>query len=346
LTLASLELRASKVQAASTVLDRLISANADAAVPNAAGVLLARAGRYEEARTRFRQAIEIRSDAAEYWFNLGDAQLALKDMAAAQQSFLRSAQLQPDSLRSGSAAVRMSIEQKDLVSARRVAEALVAKLPDSSTSWQLLGEVRAASGDLAGSLPAFAHSYAVRPNSLAAKREFAARVATGAQRPEEPLLKWLGREPSDSVTRLLLADYYLQRSRPDDARKHLEIIVKQSPNSVAALNNLAWILRSSEPDRAESLAKRARVIAPDNAAVSDTLGVILLANGKTEEAVAALAQAAAGLPDNPSVQYHYADALNRVGQKEKARGILGSVLKGQHGFPDRAAAQRLFKELG
>lgn len=152
--------------------------------------------------------------------------------------------------------------------------------------------------------------------------------------------------PTDTAARLLLADYHLLRGREDVAREHLEIIVKESPNELAALNNLAWVLRSSAPDRAESLAKRARAIAPDNSAVADTLGVILLANGKTDEAVEALAQAAAGLPGNRTVQYHYAWSLSKVGQKDKARGILGELLKSQQGFPDRVAAQRLFEELG
>jgi hypothetical protein len=40
------------------------------------------------------------------------------------------------------------------------------------------------------------------------------------------------------------------RGRDEQAREHLEIIVKQKPNEVAALNNLAWVLRSSAPDRA------------------------------------------------------------------------------------------------
>jgi putative PEP-CTERM system TPR-repeat lipoprotein len=345
LMLASLELRASKVEAASKVLDNLVNANTDASVPNAAGLLLARAGRHEEARTRFRQALD-RANNAEYWFNLGNAQLALKDSASARQSFVHSAELQPDSLRAGYAAVRLSLEQKEIETARRVADGLVTKLPDSPTSWLLLGEVDAAAGDNAAAVTAFSRSYAARPSSLAATQEFGARVAAGAQRPEEPLLKWLAREPTDTVARLQLADFHLRNGRDAEAREQLEIIVKQAPNDLAALNNLAWVLRLSAPDRAEALAKRARAIAPDNSAVADTLGVILLANGKTEEAVKVLAQAAGAMPADQTVQYHYASSLSKMGQKDKARGILENVLKDQQGFPDRVAAQRLFEELG
>ena len=346
LMLASLELRANNMDAASKVLDRLVAANEKSVTPNVAGKLLASAGRHEEARTLFRQAIDRESDNAEYWFNLGEAQLALRDPAASQQSFLRSADLQPESLRAGFAAVRLSLLQADVISAHRIAQSLVKNLPGSSTSWLLLGEVQAAKGDAPGAAASFAKSYTARANSLSAKREYGARIAAGAPRPEEPLLKWLARQPSDTAVRSLLADFYLVRGRNEAAREHLEIILKQEPNNVAALNNLAWSLRSSAPGRAEALARRALIIAPDNAAVADTLGVILLATGKNDEAVAMLEKAAAAMPEDPTVQYHYASSLSKVGQNGKARGVLGKVLRDQREFPDRAAAQRLFEELG
>ncbi len=346
LMLASLELRAGKVEAASAALDALIAQNAQPAAPNAAGLVLARAGRYEEARTRFRQAIERQPGNAEYWFNLGEAQLALNDAAAARASFLQSATLAPDSLRAGVVAVRLSIQQNDVASARRVAQALVTSLPGSAISWLLLGEAQAAGGDMAAAVTAFARSYSARPTALAATREYGARVASSAQRPEEPLLKWLAREPTDTTTRLHLSDFYLLRGRDEEARQNLELIVKQAPNNVAGLNNLAWVLRTSSPERAISLARRAHTIAPDNAAVADTLGVILLANGKTDEAVAALQQAAAGMPEDQAVQYHYAMSLSKAGQKDKARSVLGSALQNRREFSERAAAQRLFEELG
>ena len=242
--------------------------------------------------------------------------------------------------------MRLSLEQKDVAAARKIAEALTGNLPNSPAGWLLLGEAQVAGGDLAAAVTSFSRSYALRPSSLAATRQFKARVSSAAQRPEEPLLKWLARKPDDLGVRRLLADFHLLRGDDAAAREQLEIIVKQAPNDVAALNNLAWVLRTSAPQRAESLARQAGTIAPDNAAVADTLGVILLGNGKVDEAAKVLAKAATGLPDNPSVQYHYADSLGRLGQKDKARGILGKSLKDQRDFSERAAAQRLLEELG
>jgi putative PEP-CTERM system TPR-repeat lipoprotein len=346
LMLAGLELRAGKGKVASDVLDGLVAANPQAAAPNAAGVLLARIGRYEEARTRFRQAADREPGNAEYWYNLGEAQLGLKDNAAAKESFLRSAELQPDSLRSGFAAVRLSLEQKDVAAARKTAETLTRQLPNSPAAWLLLGDAQAAGNDLAAAGSSFARSYGLRPSALAAMREFSMRVSSAAQRPEEPLLKWLARKPDDLSVRRLLADFHLQRGDDAAAREQLEIMVKLAPNDVSSVNNLAWVLRTSAPQRAEALARQAATIAPDNAAVADTLGVILLGNDKVEEAARVLEKAAAGLPDNPAVQFHYASSLDRLGQKDKARAVLVKALKDHREFSERAAAQRLLEELG
>jgi predicted Zn-dependent protease len=344
--LAALELRAGKGSVASGVLDTLVAANKDASASNAAGVLLARTSRYAEARTRFRQAADREPGNAEYWYNLGEAQLGLKDNAAAKESFLRSAELQPDSLRSGFAAVRLCLDQKDVAAARKTAEALTRQLPNSPAGWLLLGDAQAAAGEAAAAGSSFARSYGLRPSALAATREFNMRVLSAAQRPEEPLLKWLARKPDDVGVRRLLSDFHLLRGNDAAAREQLEIMVKLAPNDVTSINNLAWVLRTSAPQRAEALARQAATIAPDNAAIADTLGVILLGNGKVEEAATVLERAAVGLADNPSVQYHYASSLERLGQKDKARGVLVKTLKDHREFSERAAAQRLLEELG
>ncbi len=69
--------------------------------------------------------------------------------------------------------------------------------------------------------------------------------ASGCDSPRavEPLQRWLSREPEDAEARHLLADYYLGRGQDAEAREQLEILIRQTPNDVVALNNLAWLLR-------------------------------------------------------------------------------------------------------
>jgi cellulose synthase operon protein C len=312
LRLAALELRANQPAAASEVLNRMVTAAKDGEAANAAGMLLADENRFDEARTRFRQAVDREPENARYWFNLGQAQLVLTDPAAASESFTRAASLEPGSLPVALAAVRTALGQHNVSSARRSVDALLTEAPDDPVSQLLLGDVAMSEGKAQQAEVAYSRSFGLRPGSLAAIGEYHARVRLDSPRAVEPLLRWLAREPEDSEARHLLADYHLGHGQDEDARVQLELLIRQTPNDVVALNNLAWLLRETDKARAEQLAVQAQAIAPENPAVADTLGTILLANGKVAEALVALKKAAIALPDDKSVQGHYAEALRRV----------------------------------
>jgi predicted Zn-dependent protease len=307
-----MELRANQPAAAAEVLNHMIASAKDGEAANAAGMMLTDESRFDEARTRFRQAVDREPGVARYWFNLGQTQLVLADPAAASESFTRAASLEPGSLPVVLAAVRTALGQHNVASARKSVDALLKEVPDDPVTQLLLGDVAMSEGKAQQAEVAYARSFGLRPSSLAAIGEYQARVRLEAPRAVEPLQGWLSREPEDSAARHLLADYYLGRGEDDAARVQLETLVRQTPNDVVALNNLAWLLRDADKARAEQLAVQANAIAPDNPAVADTLGTILLANDKAAEALPALKKAANALPDDKSVQGHYAEALRRV----------------------------------
>jgi len=347
LMLASLELRAEQPQAAAAAIDAMIAnAPQDGVAANAAGAVLLASRRAEEARARFGQAVEQNGTNARYRFNLGRAQLLAEDRAAAAQSFQQAAKLQPDWVDANIAAVRLALELKQTPVAVEAAQSMVERLPKDARSWLLLGETQMASdraGEAAGS---FAKSYVLQANAAAAVREHIARLASGAARPDQPLLTWLGREPGDLAARRLLADFYQSSGATKAATEQFELIVKAAPNDVASLNNLAWLLADSDTQRAESLARRATAIVPQQAAIADTLGWVLIKAGKYSEAVEALQRAAAGMPADRSIRYRYALAAARAGDKATARRELQSALADGAPFDGREAAQQLSQELG
>jgi putative PEP-CTERM system TPR-repeat lipoprotein len=346
LALAALELRAGAPVAATAAIDALISAApVDGVAANAAGKLLLDARRYDEALPRFRRAIEQAGEVAEYWFNLGRAQVALDDRAAAGESFSRAAQLQPDWLEAGTLAVRLSLAQRDLSGARRTLEALRAQLPRHPLPQLLEGALFRAEGRPKQASEAFAQSYATRPTAQAALGDHEARVAGRLPRPEQPLLNWLARQPGDVAVRRSLADYFLRSGREVESLAQFELLLERVPGDVAALNNAAWLLSATDPARAEALARKAYAIAPQNGAVADTLGWVLLQAGRPAEAVAPLAAAVTALPDNGSVRYHYALALARSGDSGAARSEVARALAMTAQFQERGAAERLAQEL-
>ena len=111
------------------------------------------------------------------------------------------------------------------------------------------------------------------------------------QRPAQPLLNWLTQEPTDVDARRLLAQYYQRTGANREVIAQLDRILEITPNDVVSLNNLAWALLKTDPQRAESLARRAHAIAPQQPAFADTLGSALIANGKYADAAKVLGDA-------------------------------------------------------
>jgi tetratricopeptide (TPR) repeat protein len=345
LMLAGIELRAQRPAEAGKVLDAMAAARPDGSGANAAGLLLAQNGRQAEARARFMQAATQDAANASYWFNLGNAALALGDKDAAREAYQRSAQLQPAMLPAAAAAARLALEKRDFAAASRLATAATQADPRSAGAWLLRGHVALAAEEAATASDAYARATALRPNAAAAVGEFRARLKSRAPRPDAPLAAWVAREPADIAARQMLVEYYLGSGQADGARQQLEAILKASPNDVAALNNLAWLLRASDAARAEELARQAHAIAPDNGSVADTLGLILIGRGRHEEAVGLLETASKALRDDRAIQYHYALALQRAGRTGPAREALQRALDGGAPFAERAEAQRLKEEL-
>jgi putative PEP-CTERM system TPR-repeat lipoprotein len=346
LALASLELRAGALPAALQVIDELIAAApADGKAAAAAGQLLLAARRPEEARLRYGKARDQAQDDAEHWFGLGRAQLAANDAAAARESFARTVALRPEWLEANALAVRLALAQRDAGAARSLTDALQARLPQHPLAWLLAGQVAAVERRAEDASRAFAQSYALRPTAVAAISNFEVRAAAGLARPEQPLQTWLAREPRDLNARRALADYLLRSGREADAQRALEALLAQAPNDLAALNNLAWLLAPTNIAMSESLARRAYAIAPDNGAVADTLGWVLVQAGRFGEARDVLAKAVAALPDDRSVRYHYATALHRAGDPAAARQHVELALAGNTNFKERALAAKLAQEL-
>src|SRR5262249_16950326 len=123
--------------------------------------------------------------------------------------------------------------------------------------------------------------------------------------------------------------------------------LEKNPNNAIAENNLAWVMAST--GRAESAlqhAQHAASVAPQSPEVLDTLGVILLQTGKTDEAVGTLRKAATLRPQgDPEIRFHLAQALVRAGNKDDAKETLRAVLKTGQPFKDREQAEKLLAEL-
>ncbi|EAR11135.1 TPR repeat protein [Reinekea sp. MED297] len=114
----------------------------------------------------------------------------------------------------------------------------------------------------------------------------------------------LDNQPNSVSAHMVLASHSLNNGDHDVAVNHYETALTFSPELVPALNNLAWLKRDADPERALSLAKKAANLAPESASVLDTYGWLLHLNGESEQAISVLDRALALEPDNADIRTH------------------------------------------
>ncbi|MFI4911425.1 MAG: tetratricopeptide repeat protein [Sedimentisphaeraceae bacterium JB056] len=113
-----------------------------------------------------------------------------------------------------------------------------------------------------------------------------------------------------------------------------EELLSQTPGDVSLLNNLAYLLASSEIDlqKAEEIAARAYMLAPENGLILDTYGLALIKNRKYEKAEQLLSRAIQTLElsstSAPYVIYeHLGLALERLNKPQEAKAAYERALE-------------------
>jgi Flp pilus assembly protein TadD len=86
------------------------------------------------------------------------------------------------------------------------------------------------------------------------------------------------------------------------------------------------------------------MLAPQDDAIRDTLGYVLLKNGRIDQGVRMLKKASEGSPKSPSILYHLALAYKANGDLSKAReNLQKSLALGE--FPEARDAKALLEKM-
>ncbi len=188
---------------------------------------------------------------------------------------------------------------------------------------------------------AFAAELKANPSTALVLRTAGALASGGGQeQAAQQLQAWLAQHPEDADATQMLATLDISAGRKQDAEQHLQKVLDKRPNDAVALNNLAWVYQSKGDPRARGLAQRAHLLAPSGE-TSDTLGWIMAKEGAAADALPLLKEAAKQRPNDRTVKFHLASALNTLGKPEEAAPILDAILDDAADFDDRGAAWSL-----
>jgi putative PEP-CTERM system TPR-repeat lipoprotein len=318
----------------------------DLRILDALGVAQLAAGETTQAITTFNSLVSAQPDAPAPLLRLARAQAAAKDYDGAIGSLRKAMALRPDAigLQRDIAAVQLAAGNPE--EALKEARSLQTARPKEAAGFILEGELQANQKKLAEAANAYAEAYKRQQTAPIAMRLHALLQAAG--KPGEAAkvtAGWLRDHPKDVAVRLYLADGDLRGKDFAAAARGYREVLAIEPNNVIALNNLAWTLGELKDPGAIGYAEKAMALAPNSAAVADTLGWLLLSKGETKRGTEMLAKAAAAAPNALEIRMHYAKALLKSGDKAGARAELEAVASAQGESPLKAEATELLKQL-
>jgi putative PEP-CTERM system TPR-repeat lipoprotein len=266
------------------------------------------------------------------------------DQVLAEEKLQRAIELDPNYLPARLAMTKLLLQTGRIEAMQPQLDVLVREAPDNPEVLLLQAAQAHESDDKLTAIQFAQRAQAVRPTTqttLALGSYYeSADNSDGAQ---NVYRQWLKDNPDDSVIRMKLA--FDNMDNISEAQTQYEEILTRNPRNVVALNNLAWIMRDSDPQQALEYARAAADVAPENAAVLDTLAIVELKNGNTEMAMRSIERALDKAPGQPSLMFHRAQIEQAAGQPDKALATLTTLLATKTEFPERDEARALLDSL-
>jgi putative PEP-CTERM system TPR-repeat lipoprotein len=280
------------------------------------------------------------------FLRIADLQVLAKDNQGARGSLRKALAVAPDLLEARRNLVILELADGSEQAAVALAREAQKQQPGESAGYVLEGDIYAEKKAWNDAIAAYRNGLKlVGTSDLAIKLIVTLRRAGNNAEADQLTASWRKQHPDDRTFSGYLAESAIaHKDYPNAARQYKAILEKQ-PNDAVALNNLAWISNRLKDPKALEYAERASALAPNNAAILDTLGGLLLDKGEIKRAVALEQKAVALAHDNPAIRLNYARALIKDDQKELARKELFILQQLGDTYPDQATVTELMRGL-
>ena len=295
------------------------------------GIARLRKGDAPGAELDFQAALKGSPKNPAAYAGLGDVRLLQKRLPEAKKFYEQAVALNYRSTEAVQGLISVFLIQKKPEMAVRLAQAQVAKFPDSGADQLLLAKALLANRKNAEARVAVEKSIALDNGNwsavfLLAQLQGMAGEDAAAAANYERIIK---QKPQDVEAYLALG---LLHEKHGDWQKAEQIYRKAheaEPDQPAIANNLSYLLLEHGGDLGYvvSLAQTARKGMPDSPNAADTLGCAFYKMGIFDSAVTLLQEATKKAPKNPTYFYHLGLASQKTNKLELARASFRRVLQ-------------------
>jgi putative PEP-CTERM system TPR-repeat lipoprotein len=264
----------------------------------------------------------------------------------ARRYLARSLSESPDHYLARLGAARLAVAEGRVDDALEHVEVVERINPSSDDVARLRAEIAKASGDKQSAINLFESIFASQDSLGSLRSLVELHAASGDNVAAIDLLEgWLERNPDDRTERYRLASLYKRVGMHSKAQEQYQTILEAGSDEFVAMNNLAWLLKDSDPTTALRYARKAHAVAGDRPSVLDTLAMALVASGEVEEALRVSERSVDMAPMDPAIGYHRALVLESSGAVLPAIDQLRKLLARETDFSDRSAAEEMLERL-
>lgn len=279
-------------------------------------------------------------------FRLAQAQITAKDKNAALKSLDKALALRADFGEASLSKALLLGQMGRSAEAIKIARAVQDRAPKAAGGYMAEAEILFTDKKYLDAGRLFAKTAQIAGHGQPLMRAYQAYAAAGQPGEGEKLLdQWLKAHPEDALVRHQLALAQLNAKRLREAADNYRVLARANSKDGVAYNNLAWLLGELKAPDAVATAEQAYKLNPDNPAIQDTLGWILVNAGQSQRGLELIKKALSKAPDSAETHWHLAAALAKSGDRGRAKQELERLLASGLAFPQENEAKQLLNSL-
>ena len=258
-------------------------------------------------------AANVTKMAADIYQLQGQDALARGQTEEARVSYLKSVKLLPGQPEYLVKLIEIEIASRNFAEAQKLLDGFPQSEANKGVRAFLQGVIKTNEGKPEEAIKFYLESWAAKPVEITASS-----IADyyGKNNMTDALYSfyedWVVKLPASAKGAMFKAMKEQQLNHNEVAVQWYEKTLELAPNTLVALNNLAWLYYLQNDERAVETGKKAYDLAPTSASVVDTYGWILVERKSAKEGLEILTQAATLDPKNKEIQEHLKAAKQKL----------------------------------